>query len=213
MRQTKATLIRFICFVFLTAVRCITAHNSRSSSRIVDDTRTTVTALVGGPCPRTAGLAFVCLLSLVPLRCATVLTRPVERIAVASIPDGAQVSLRCNGLVAPSGTTPSFIEVHRRAENCAVTLTKDGFEPATVPLGDGINRTYWGNLLLDGGVLYAVLGASLVSTPAAFFVGVGLAGSAPWFVDIIDGRKHEHNPKRISVVLHETSGSTAAGSQ
>jgi hypothetical protein len=84
-------------------------------------------------------------LSLVTLRCATIVHGRSQLIHVTSSPSGAAVSLTCGETTHDAGVTPVDVRVMRSASSCAIGLSASGFVPRTIPL----TRARSGAILLN----------------------------------------------------------------
>ncbi|MGZ7080262.1 MAG: hypothetical protein ACXVJT_12685 [Thermoanaerobaculia bacterium] len=90
-------------------------------------------------------------LALFATGCATAVNRPTERIPVRSEPQGAVVSVDCGNAPLYGGTTPTVIEVPRTADQCGITIAKEGFAEEHIQLERQISRATAVNRV--GGVL------------------------------------------------------------
>lgn len=145
-------------------------------------------------------LLAACCLSLIS--CATMTTGTRENIVINSDPAGAEASLVCNGTPAGSGVTPTTITIRRNAGDCALTLSKDGFETLTVPIEQGVNPAYWTNMVFSP---LAPAGAYVLwlGNPEEKAIGVGILVTAAvvFGTDFWTGAVHAHKPDRIDAVL------------
>ena len=80
--------------------------------------------------------------------CATVAHGRYQQVPIASNPSGAAVSVDCGRGAVAAGETPVVVKMPRKAPYCLVTLTRDGYQPATVTIGRRWSGWVWGNLLL-----------------------------------------------------------------
>jgi hypothetical protein len=91
--------------------------------------------------------------------CATMTRGTTERIQIVSSPDGASAA----SSIGNSCSTPCTIEVSRKSE-FTLTVMKDGYEPATVPVTTHVSGAgaagFAGNVLLGGIVGMAADAAS-----------------------------------------------------
>ena len=86
-------------------------------------------------------MAFSVILS--PMGCATIFTGTTQVIRIRSAPSGAAVKLDGIG----RGTTPTRLKVER-GSNHFVKLTKEGFEPITIHIGQKLNGWFILNVVL-----------------------------------------------------------------
>ncbi len=107
-------------------------------------------------------------LTLFSANCATMAHGSRQRIAAASNPTGADVAVMCGKPAGPRISehapashpkTPTEINVSRRAQPCSVTLTKEGYEPASVAFSRKLSGWFWGNIFF-GGVVGMIIDAS-----------------------------------------------------
>jgi hypothetical protein len=72
--------------------------------------------------------------------CATVINKPMQKIPVNSEPAGAVVSINCGSVPIYGGLTPVTIELPRAAEDCSITLGKEGYAEAEVRFEQQVSR-------------------------------------------------------------------------
>jgi hypothetical protein len=111
--------------------------------------------------------------------CATITRSGWEQLMVESDPPGAFVQLS-NGV---TGITPVRFGV-RRTDDLAVTVTKEGYEPATITV-----KSQWA----DTGKAGMAGNVPLVAAAGAGLVGVG--------VDLATGATRSHVPNPVKVTL------------
>ena len=87
--------------------------------------------------------------------CATVIKGTTQTMPINSDPDGADVVV--NNLVV--GITPTEIELQRKRDH-QITLRKEGYAPATVPVLKSVGGAVWGNILAGGIIGWGVDAAS-----------------------------------------------------
>ena len=109
--------------------------------------------------------------------CATVAHGRYQQIPISSNPEGAAVLLDCGRGAADAGVTPVVVKMPRKASYCLVTLTRDGYEPATVTFGRHWSGWVWTNLFLGDWFL---------------------AGAA---TDLADGAFYTRAPRKAKVTL------------
>jgi uncharacterized protein YceK len=88
--------------------------------------------------------------------CATILSGTSEKIAVASNPPGATCDLKRNGAVIGSVTTPGTLDVEKTKYGIDVLCRKEGYQDATGFLESGVEEATFGNIVLGGGIGWAV---------------------------------------------------------
>jgi hypothetical protein len=150
-------------------------------------------------------LGMLCAALALLTGCATMAGSGPERIPIESVPAGADVVVKCHMGVVGTGVTPTAILVPRAAEECVVTISKEGYAPHAVALESGMNPRFWGNLPLTFGAPIAL--GYLVFQPgdsqgtAVAVLGLGVIGAAGMIVDSVTDAKRDHDPKEISVTL------------
>jgi hypothetical protein len=144
--------------------------------------------------------------------CATMASRPSEKITVTTEPSGAEASLDC-GSEKSVQITPARFAIARKTPDCTLTLWKAGFEKDTAILERGVNRWTWANLpiALVGVTVLGMSGFSDDSNQSARVGGAFLvAGLGGLLVDRMTWRFHDHDPKTLHVKLRPSpQGSTA----
>jgi hypothetical protein len=137
--------------------------------------------------------------------CATIAHRPTERISIRSNPPGADAVIECAGGVRASGVTPASIGIPRHAEECVLSITKDGMIAQMIPLKRAVSGKYWGALWTAAG---AVAGLALMSSESdgleygSILLGPPLVyGLTSAAIDASTGRRWLHEPDEIDVKL------------
>ena len=87
--------------------------------------------------------------------CATVIKGTTQTMPINSDPDGADVVV--NNLVV--GITPTEVELQRKRDH-QITIRKEGYAPATVPVLKSVGGAVWGNILAGGIIGWGVDAAS-----------------------------------------------------
>jgi hypothetical protein len=146
-----------------------------------------------------SSLLIACLLT----SCATIKSGRDEVIAVDSDPSGATATIKCNGNISTSGTTPAKLTIARKADGCRVNVEKIGMKPQSIELERGFNRTYWINFIPVAGFPLGTVAAFAGSseTLAVGLITVGIVGGVGLIVDRITGAMYDHNPNVIKVTL------------
>jgi hypothetical protein len=131
--------------------------------------------------------------------CATVWKRPGEKILVESTPSGADAAIQCAGDVRGNGVTPTRITIPRRANGCALSISKQGFATRVVPLERGYNPAFWSNFATLPAITVGLFlgGAGGDDSVAA----AGLATLIGFAVDRSNGRGYRHFPDEINEKL------------
>ena len=98
--------------------------------------------------------------------CATVAHGRFQQVPIKSDPEGAAVEVDCGRGAVSAGATPVVVRMPRKAQYCLVTLTHDGYEPATVTFSRRWSGWIWGNLLLGD---WFLAGAATDLADGAFY--------------------------------------------
>ena len=143
--------------------------------------------------------------------CATMTHGPNETIAVDSQPRGAAASIKCDGGVRVTGTTPARLVIPRKADNCVVEVSQ-GDRKKSVSIKRGFSGKYWMNFA--GAVGFVVFGEiAFANTPffgkandtadqaSAAALGSGVLGGLGFIIDSVNGSMWDHNPNKLTVDL------------
>ena len=134
--------------------------------------------------------------------CATITRGPHETIRVDSKPGGANASIKCDGGVDVSGTTPAKLVIPRRADHCMVTVT-DGTRTKQRALDRGPGGMYWANF----GMLGAVSVGALISwgsdddTAVNAGAAISAAGALGFLVDWATGSMYDRDVHDVVIDL------------
>lgn len=135
-----------------------------------------------------------------------------ERIPVTSEPSGAVVTVECGNAPLYGGLTPTTVTLPRSAEQCALTIGKEGYGETRVELERRVSRAAVANKVpgVVTGVVFGLFAAFFTmdnadligdATEGAYGVGEAL-GSAPGdAVDRRTGAKYKHVPGTVYVKL------------
>lgn len=148
---------------------------------------------------RTIALLF---LSLIAAGCVN--ARQVVRVYTE--PPGAAIRVECDGVARGSGYTPGIAVFSRRAQECAVTLSRPGYETRTVAferIGAPVNRDAIKSGLLIGGL--SAVGTALSggkSHQQAEAIGTGLVMAGLFVLgDEMIGARYHFEPEEVDVRL------------
>jgi hypothetical protein len=131
--------------------------------------------------------------------CATFTSGSRETIHIDSKPGGATATISCENGFHAVETTPAAISIARKAGECTVRVTKDGFEEAVIAVTPAVNPAYFLNLwtiAMPVVELYQGLRGNPAGAQAAILFGV-----ARWGVDPLTGAIHRHLPSVIDSTL------------
>ena len=122
--------------------------------------------------------------SLLVSACASIIDGSTQQIAIESTPPGAQCDFSRQGSVIGQTTTPGGVVVQKTKHNIQVSCQKDGYETTTATLKSGVAGATWGNIILGGGIGWAIDSASGSDNKYEEFVSVSMvpkiaAGGAP----------------------------------
>jgi hypothetical protein len=140
--------------------------------------------------------------SLISTGCVT--ARQVVR--VYSDPPGAAIRVDCDGVARSSGRTPGVVALSRRSLECAVTLSRPGYETQTLRFerfGAPVNPQTIKSGLLIGGL--SAVGTALsggTSSQRAQALGSGLVLAGLFLLgDEATGARYHFEPDLVNVRL------------
>lgn len=136
--------------------------------------------------------------------CATVAHGPNQKIAVASEPAGATVTVACGSAPKTTAVTPATVLVERAATNCILTLSKPGYEDAQVVLERQVSRATGANHAVGGffGIIGALFSLASHGDPhPGYDIGSGVAAGTGEFVDYATGAAYKQVPSNVTVRL------------
>jgi hypothetical protein len=99
-------------------------------------------------------------LSMFTGACASVVNGTSQEIAIASNPSGATCDLVRNNLPLSSVVTPQTIKIKKTKHDINIACNKSGYQTSTAVLDSKIQDATWGNIILGGGIGWAVDSAS-----------------------------------------------------
>lgn len=88
--------------------------------------------------------------------CATILDGTTQEITFDTNPQGAECVLERDGKLLSRVNTPNTIMVKKTKHDIHVSCTKDGYHDSVAHLKSKIEGSTWGNILLGGGVGWAI---------------------------------------------------------
>lgn len=107
-----------------------------------------------------AGLSAAITSALVLTSCSSIIEGRSQTLTFNSSPPGANCALTRNGLAIGNVTTPSGIVVEKTKHNIQVVCSKEGYDDATAMLKSEIAGATFGNIILGGGIGWAIDSAS-----------------------------------------------------
>lgn len=113
-----------------------------------------------------ARIARIALINLVLISsallggCSSIIEGTSQTLTFNSNPPGAECTLDRNGVVIGKVTTPAGLVVEKTKHNINVTCRKEGFKESTAFLKSEVAGATFGNILLGGGIGWAIDSAS-----------------------------------------------------
>jgi hypothetical protein len=92
--------------------------------------------------------------------CSSIVEGTSQTLTFNSNPSQATCILTRNGLTIGNVTTPSGIVVEKTKHNIQVVCSKEGYDDSTVMLKSGTAGATFGNIILGGGIGWAIDSAS-----------------------------------------------------
>lgn len=92
--------------------------------------------------------------------CASVVDGTSQQIALNSNPPGAQCMMTRKGEIIGNTTTPGAVLIKKTKHDIEVSCSKPGYETSTAYLKSEIQDSTWGNIILGGGIGWAIDSAS-----------------------------------------------------
>lgn len=107
--------------------------------------------------------SYVFLVGLVGLLlsgCASVIDGTSQSMVVETIPPGAECSLDRNNELLARIITPQTVNIKKTKHDIRISCEKDGFYQSTEHVNSEIQDATWGNIILGGGIGWAIDSAS-----------------------------------------------------
>ena len=92
--------------------------------------------------------------------CASILAGTDQTISVITNPPGARCTLYREGMPVGQVDTPGGLVVEKTKHDLQMKCQKEGYQEATAILPSGIEGATWGNIVLGGGIGWAIDSAS-----------------------------------------------------
>ncbi|MBC7951640.1 MAG: PEGA domain-containing protein [Rhodospirillaceae bacterium] len=92
--------------------------------------------------------------------CSSIIEGTSQTLSFTSNPAGANCILTRNGLTIGNVTTPSGLVIEKTKHNIQVVCSKEGYDDSTVMLKSGTAGATFGNIILGGGIGWAIDSAS-----------------------------------------------------
>jgi hypothetical protein len=134
--------------------------------------------------------------------CATMTHGPNETIAVDSKPSGAAASIKCDGGVNVSGTTPAKLVIPRKADHCVVEVSNAG-RTKRVPLVRGYSGRLWANFAGAAAIPIGAIGSLSGDSGhrnTGIRVGIGLTAGG-FLVDWLTGSMYDRDVHEVTIDL------------
>lgn len=106
---------------------------------------------------RTAMVAFSLLSTTA---CSSIIDGRSQTLSFNTNPPGANCVLTRNGMTIGNVQTPGGIVVEKTKHNIQVVCSKDGYDDSTALLKSGVAGATFGNIILGGGIGWAIDSAS-----------------------------------------------------
>ena len=150
---------------------------------------------------------------LLATSCATLINGRDQNVPVTSLPEGASIVVKCLGEgPREAGVTPAIVKIHRSSDGCRLTLSKDGYDDATVAFRRVPSRAGIANIVPSAAL--GVLSALAVALPVFLSdsasdgavdtvgqLGYDAGSSVPYAVDEHTGAGYKQIPERVEVAL------------
>lgn len=92
--------------------------------------------------------------------CASIAHGTTQAVPVNSSPTGASVTVNCgNSTPSAALVTPTTVLLKRGPKNCNLTLSKAGYEDASIGFVRKMSGWFWGNILFGGVIGMIIDGA------------------------------------------------------
>ena len=108
----------------------------------------------------TAHLVFASSATLLLTSCSSIIEGRSQTLSFNSSPPGAVCALNRNGLPIGNVTTPGGILVEKTKYNIQVVCSKEGYDDSTVLIKSDVAGATFGNIILGGGIGWAIDSAS-----------------------------------------------------
>lgn len=92
--------------------------------------------------------------------CSSILSGTTQTLSFNSTPEGARCVLNRNGIAIGQVMTPGGVVVEKTKHNIHVVCSKPGYDDSTVMLKSDVEGATFGNLILGGGIGWAIDSAS-----------------------------------------------------
>jgi hypothetical protein len=93
--------------------------------------------------------------------CSSIASGTSQEIAVSTTPPGADCTLNRQGLsIGRISATPGAVTVQKTKYDITIVCNKDGFQQATLLDHSGVDGATFGNIILGGGIGWAIDSAS-----------------------------------------------------
>jgi hypothetical protein len=102
-------------------------------------------------------VALIAAMSLLVVGCSTITEGRSQNITVTTDPPGAKCKLERQGaVIANVDQTPGSVYVEKTKYDILITCEKDGYETATLNNHSGVAAATFGNIILGGGIGWAI---------------------------------------------------------
>jgi len=98
-----------------------------------------------------------CGIALALCGCASIISGTTEEVTVNTNPSGANCAIDRNGkTIANVSPTPAAATIEKTKYEITIVCDKDGYQEATYIDRSGIQASTWGNIVLGGGIGWAI---------------------------------------------------------
>jgi hypothetical protein len=123
---------------------------------------------------RTARFAVCAAALLLVQGCASILEGTDQTITVETSPSGANCRFYRQGMVVAQVISPGGAVVEKTKHDMRVECEKEGYETAKANLESGIEGATWGNIILGGGIGWAIDSAAGADNKYPEYVNISL---------------------------------------
>lgn len=118
-------------------------------------------------------LPFIWLLTL--SGCASIISGTTQEMTVNTSPQEAECVLRRDGKDIKRLTTPQTVVIKKTKHDIKITCEKDGYAPVVYMVDSEIQGSAWGNIVLSGGIGWAIDSASGADNEYQEYVNITLS--------------------------------------
>lgn len=145
-------------------------------------------------------------------RCASIVHGTTQVVPVNSSPTGAEIKVDCGKAAGTAGSlkTPTTVTLRRSVEPCNITLSKEGYEDASMVFVRRMSGWFWGNIFI-GGIIGMIIdgadGAIYNRAPEAVSVSLATRSIRAESTEFFKGTKVYNSGALVGEVLDTTTDS------